>query len=99
MMLEVIVGFGAVGLALVGAWTVWSVVAATRLEGEARSDLAVATELGMLPPSLYPRVDLDRCIGSGACVTVCPEKDVLGVIDGKAHVVNPTSCIGHGECL
>lgn len=99
MMLEAIVALGALGLALVGAWTVWSVVAASRLETQARTDLAVATDLGMLPPSLYPRVDLDRCIGSGACATACPEKDVLAVIDGKAHVVNPTVCIGHGECL
>ena len=30
---------------------------------------------------------------------VCPEKDVIGVIHGKAQLVNPTACIGHGECL
>jgi thioredoxin reductase len=32
-------------------------------------------------------------------VTSCPEKDVLAVIDGKARLVNPTACIGHGACL
>ena len=30
---------------------------------------------------------------------VCPEVDVLGLIDGKARLVNPTACIGHGECM
>jgi thioredoxin reductase len=27
----------------------------------------------------------------------CPEH-TLGIIDGKAHLVNPTVCIGHGAC-
>jgi thioredoxin reductase/NAD-dependent dihydropyrimidine dehydrogenase PreA subunit len=33
-------------------------------------------------------------------VSACPErsKNVLGVIHGKAHIVNPTHCIGHGAC-
>ena len=30
---------------------------------------------------------------------MCPEVDVLHVLDGKAELVNPTACIGHGECL
>src|SRR5204863_10172038 len=47
----------------------------------------------------HPVVNLGACIGSGACVTSCPEKDGLAVIDGKAQLVNPTACIGHGECL
>ena len=68
-------------------------------ERGARADLAEAVATGALPPSLHPRVDPGRCMGSGTCVDACPEHDVLAVIDGRAHVVNPTSCIGHGECL
>lgn len=52
-----------------------------------------------VPSSLHPVVDLDVCIGSGGCVRACPEKDVLGIIGGQAHLVNPLACVGHGTCL
>jgi thioredoxin reductase len=32
-------------------------------------------------------------------VEVCPEKDVLGMVSGKPQLVNPSACIGHGECM
>ncbi len=51
------------------------------------------------PVSLYPYVDPDRCIGSGACVKACPEHDILGIINGKATIINAALCIGHGACF
>ena len=51
------------------------------------------------PVSLHPRINLDVCINSGNCVSVCPEKDVLGMIDGRPKLIKPSACIGHGECL
>jgi thioredoxin reductase/Pyruvate/2-oxoacid:ferredoxin oxidoreductase delta subunit len=61
--------------------------------------LQEAVQTGMLePPSLHPVVDLTRCMGSGACAKSCPEK-ALGVVNGKAVLVNPAHCIGHGACL
>lgn len=87
------------GLGFLGLVTVFSLWRASRLESRARHDHAYALAAGAQPVSLHPSVDLGRCIGAGACVTVCPEKDVLAVIDGKAMVANPTACIGHGECL
>ena len=36
------------------------------------------------PVSLHPFINPDTCIGSGACVNACPEKDILGIVDGKA---------------
>ena len=51
----------------------------------------------MEPPSLHPVVDTTRCMGSGACVKSCPEK-ALGVVDGKAVLINAAHCIGHGAC-
>ena len=52
------------------------------------------------PASIHPVIDHVRCLGCATCVSACPErsKNVLGVIHGKAHLVNPTHCIGHGAC-
>jgi len=49
------------------------------------------------PPSLHPVVDPGRCIGSGACVHACPE-EALGIVGGKAVLINGSACIGHGAC-
>jgi thioredoxin reductase len=37
------------------------------------------------PASLHPVVDHVRCLGCASCVSACPEKNVLGVIHGKAQ--------------
>jgi thioredoxin reductase/ferredoxin len=51
------------------------------------------------PVSLHPVVDLDICIGSGACITACPEHDILGINNGKAQTINASRCVGHGGCF
>ena len=51
------------------------------------------------PVSLYPVVDPKRCIKSGACVEACPEKDILGIRNGRATIINASRCIGHGACF
>ncbi len=62
--------------------------------------VAIAKEEGLFEPiSLHPYIDLKKCIGSAACVTGCPEKDILGIVDGKATLINSTNCIGHGACF
>jgi thioredoxin reductase (NADPH) len=61
--------------------------------------LKESVEAGLTEPSsLHPVVDYARCLGCASCVKACPEKDVLGIIHGKAQLVNPTHCIGHGAC-
>lgn len=51
------------------------------------------------PVSLHPVVDPNTCIGSGACIAACPEKDILGIRNGKATTINASHCIGHGACF
>ncbi len=70
-----------------------------RKEGAALAIREAAREAGLTEPSsLHPKIDIDRCIGCATCVTACPEKTVLGVIGGKAELIEPTHCIGHGAC-
>ncbi|NNF36949.1 MAG: NAD(P)-binding domain-containing protein [Saprospiraceae bacterium] len=62
--------------------------------------IAKAKEEGRYEPiSLHPYIDLSTCIGSAACVAACPEKDILGIVNGKAEVINASSCVGHGACF
>lgn len=51
------------------------------------------------PVTLYPVVDPNRCIKSGACIDACPEHDILGIRNGKATIINASHCIGHGACF
>ena len=58
-----------------------------------------ALEAGLTQPaSLHPVIDTSRCIGCRSCVSACPEKNVLGIIQDKAELISPTNCIGHGAC-
>ncbi|MCB2207161.1 MAG: NAD(P)-binding domain-containing protein [Bacteroidetes bacterium] len=51
------------------------------------------------PVSLHPVVDKSSCIKTGACIAACPEKDILGIRNGKATTINASQCIGHGACF
>lgn len=62
--------------------------------------IAKAKEMGFHEPvSLHPVVNLDICLGSGACIKACPEKDILGIVSGQAHTINASRCVGHGACF
>jgi len=50
------------------------------------------------PAGQYPYIDPLRCVGCSACVDVCPEGDVLGMVGGTAVIVNGLRCIGIAEC-
>jgi thioredoxin reductase len=57
-----------------------------------------AIEAGLTEPSsLHPFIDVNKCLGAGGCVHACPE-EAIGLIGGKAYLVNPSVCIGHGAC-
>lgn len=62
--------------------------------------IAVAKQEGMHEPvTLHPVIDVNSCIKSGACIRACPEKDIIGIKDGKATIINASHCIGHGACF
>lgn len=61
--------------------------------------LEEAREAGLTEPaSLHPSIDDSQCVGCAACVTACPEGTILGLVNGKAQLIEPTKCIGHGAC-
>jgi thioredoxin reductase len=62
--------------------------------------IVVAKRDGMYEPvSLHPVIDEGSCIRTGACIAACPEKDIIGIKDGKAVTINASKCIGHGACF
>lgn len=73
-----------------------------KAEQRNRVVLAQAAEAGLAEPmSLHPVIDQSLCVGCGACVRACPEQAehaVLGLIDGKATLLEAGNCIGHGAC-
>ncbi|MEW6749843.1 MAG: ferredoxin family protein [Candidatus Latescibacterota bacterium] len=85
-------------LLLVGA-TVPYVLRLRRQEVANRERLARARAAGLdEPPTLHPVVDPNLCVGSATCVAACPQGTILGLIDGRAALLNPSLCVGHGQC-
>ena len=80
---------------------IWSAYAILRSRAEARAvaqrNDAIAAGLGE-PTSLHPVIDPVLCIGCKACLSACPEGDIIGLINNKAQLVEPSNCIGHGAC-
>lgn len=62
--------------------------------------IEIAKQEGLHEPvSLHPFIDLSTCIKSGACVTACPEKDILGILNGGGTLIKASNCVGHGACF
>jgi thioredoxin reductase/Pyruvate/2-oxoacid:ferredoxin oxidoreductase delta subunit len=71
-----------------------------RKSKKVEAKIAIAKLEGIHEPvSLHPVVDPNKCIATGACITACPEKDILGIVNGKATTINASHCIGHGACF
>jgi thioredoxin reductase (NADPH) len=71
-----------------------------RASDRVEKKIEIAKQEGLYEPvSLHPVVDPNVCIGTGACITACPEKDILGIRNGKATTINASRCIGHGACF
>jgi putative YpdA family bacillithiol system oxidoreductase len=70
-----------------------------RREREAHARYEKAKITGLQPAvALHPHIDALSCIGCGSCVRACPEDHVLGVVGGKAVLLNGQKCVGHGMC-
>jgi len=99
VLLEQIIIYGSV--LLLCAVTIFIYLRKKKVKSSAVEEkVSVAKEEGLYEPiSLYPHIDLNTCIGSAACVADCPEKDILGIVNGVATVINTANCIGHGACF
>jgi thioredoxin reductase/Pyruvate/2-oxoacid:ferredoxin oxidoreductase delta subunit len=71
-----------------------------RKSKEVEAKIAKARQDGVFEPvSLHPVVNPNNCIQTGACIAACPEKDILGIVNGKATTINASHCVGHGACF
>jgi thioredoxin reductase len=86
------------GLPFLAAF-VWYITRHRRSEREGSARLKEAIEAGLNEPaSLHPVIDPLKCLNSRACVAACPE-NAIGIVNGKAQLVNAAACIGHGACM
>lgn len=86
----------AIPLVLIWIYIAWD---KRRKASKAMKVMTEAQEAGLTEPaSLHPVIDPALCLGCAACVKACPEKSILGIIDGKVKLIEPTHCVGHGAC-
>src|SRR6201996_6465702 len=79
----------------------WQVGRRRSIAAKGREAHLQAQRAGLSEPvSLHPIINAALCVGCSECVKACPEKEsnVLGMVDGKAELINPGDCIGHGAC-
>jgi thioredoxin reductase/Pyruvate/2-oxoacid:ferredoxin oxidoreductase delta subunit len=73
-----------------------------RQETKKQAKFKEAAERGKIrsdgPQSQHPYINNNYCIGCATCTLVCPEGDVLGMVGGKAMIINGYKCIGHSLC-
>ncbi len=97
-MAEILI-YGLVALICVGILYIYIIKLKTEtLASEIK--IEKAKEEGIYEPvSLYPYIDTNTCIKSGACISACPEEDIIGIRNGRATLINASHCIGHGACF
>lgn len=88
-----------IGLSLIAVTTLPFVLRQKKAEKRTVEAQAKARKEGLdIPASLHPIVNPDLCIGTGSCLSACPEQDIIGIQHGQAVAVAPANCIGHGLC-
>ena len=88
------------GALLIFAFTVPYLVRWRRKQSKTVEKLHEAKRIGTNKALMqHPIIDLSRCIGCGICTKVCPEGEVLGLVGGKAVLINGSKCVGHEVCM
>jgi thioredoxin reductase/Pyruvate/2-oxoacid:ferredoxin oxidoreductase delta subunit len=99
VLLEKLIIYGIVILLIM--LTIWLYVRQLRRNSRrTEAKIEKAKEHGLHEPvSLHPEIDVNTCIQSGACIEACPEKEIIGIRNGKATLINASRCVGHGACF
>ena len=99
LLIENIIVYGSVFILFVAVVAIY-LRKQKRESKEVEAKIERAKKEGLYEPvSLHPVVDVNSCIKTGACIMACPEKDILGILNGKATTINASRCIGHGACF
>jgi len=95
LLLEKIVIYGSVFLLCLLVVAIY-IIRLRRISRKTAKKISEAKAAGTHEPvSLHPVVDPNSCIATGACITACPEKDILGILSGKATTIHASSCLPH----
>ena len=90
---------GLLTIGILGAVAYFSIGREKAEEDAAVRQLEKTLKSGLVDPfTLHPVVDPGKCLGCGTCTKVCPEGDILRLINHISTLVTPTKCVGHGEC-
>lgn len=77
----------------------WALYRSRKTEAKAKVKLQQAVDSNKTEAySLYPKVDEVLCGACGVCTKVCPEGDILQMINGLPTLITPTKCVGHSLC-
>ncbi|HEY8278092.1 MAG TPA: NAD(P)-binding domain-containing protein [Bdellovibrionota bacterium] len=91
--------FGLLGILACGSLAAWQVWSRNKKHELAKKALDHSIRMQIHEPlTLHPEINPTVCSGCAACTAVCPEGDILRIIDHKAVLVSPIRCLGHGEC-
>ncbi|NQV30691.1 MAG: NAD(P)-binding domain-containing protein [Candidatus Marinimicrobia bacterium] len=89
-----------IGAALIFAFTIPYLRNWNRKQHQTQEKLDDAIRSGTNKALMqHPIIDLSKCIGCGICTKVCPEGEVLGIVGGKAVLINGSKCVGHEVCM
>lgn len=89
-----------IGAVLIFAFTIPYLRQWNRKQHTTQEKLDEAIRLGTNKALMqHPIIDLSKCIGCGICTKVCPEGEVLGIVGGKAVLINGSKCVGHEVCM
>jgi thioredoxin reductase/NAD-dependent dihydropyrimidine dehydrogenase PreA subunit len=96
MFMAAVIGFLVVILMLMGAWQ-------RHLDREEKKETLEKLQDAVVrgsnkPLAQYPQINPYTCIGCGSCIEACPEDEVIGLVNGIAHIVHGSRCVGHGNC-